>query len=122
MRLKLSAILAICYGLIIAILEAVRNWGDWQWWPYWVIDYIMAVMLIYGGFLVLRNVRKSHLILSCAWGVSFGASYMSFWGHIENFNNPAHGHIGQTPLTYLIGLSLVGCILGFVLLASEAKK
>lgn len=122
MKIKLSAFMAIGYGLILAILEAVRNWGNWQWWPYWLIDYIMAAMLIYGGLLALKKARSGFKVLACAWGVSFGASYMSFWSHVENFDNPAHGNISQTPLTYLIGLSLIACVLGFVLLLSDSTK
>ena len=122
MKVRLSAYLAITYGVILAVLEAVRNWGNWQWWPFWAIDYLMATMLILGGWLVLKKAKRSMSMLACAWGVSFGASYMSFWSHVENFDSPAHGHISQTPLTFLIGLSLVGCILGFMLLLAKEDK
>ncbi len=113
--MKLSAYMAIILGLVLAFLEAVRNWGNWQWWPYWVIDYIMAVLLISGGILVLLGKKASGRVLACAWGVSFGAGYMSFWSHVENFHNPAHGNISQAPLTYLIGFGLICCIIGFLL-------
>ena len=115
MKLKISAFMAIGFGLVLAVLEAVRNWGDWQWWPYWAIDYIMASLLVLGGVLVLRKTKRARQVLACAWGVSFGAGYMSFWSHVENFTNPAHGNISQAPLTYLIGFGLICCILGFLL-------
>ena len=107
--------MAIGFGVTLAVLEAIRNWGNWQWWPFWVIDYIMAVLLIAGGILVLRKVRNSGKLLTGAWGLSFGAAYMSFWSHVENFSKPAHGSIDQAPLTYLIGFGLICCILGFIL-------
>jgi len=115
MKVNISAYMAIFFGITLAILEAVRNWDDWQWWPYWLIDYIMASLLISGGYLALKNTRNSGHILSCAWGVSFGAFYASFWSHVANFNNEAHGNINQAPLTYLIGFGLGGCVVGFIL-------
>jgi len=122
MKLKISAYMAIVFGCVLAILEAIRNWGNWQWWPYWMIDYIMATLLILGGFLVLKKTRTSGQILASAWGVSFGAGYMSFWSHVENFNEVAHGNISQTPLTYLIGFGLISCVVGFILSLSEVSK
>ena len=114
--------MAIGLGIALAIVEAMRNWGDWQWWPYWAIDYIMAALLISGGVLVLGKARISGQFLAFAWGVSFGTGYMSFWGHIENFNNAAHGNISQVPLTYLIGFGLFCCVVGFILSMSELKQ
>jgi len=114
-HMKISALLAIAFGLVIAVFEAIRNWGDWQWWPWWVIDYIMAVLLITGGVLVLKKVRNSGKLLTGAWGLSFGVAYMSFWTHVENFNSPAHGNIEQSPVTFMIGFSLLVYVAGFAL-------
>lgn len=122
MKIKISAYMAICFGIALAIVEALRNLGDWQWWPYWAIDYIVATLLISGGVLVLKKARTSGQLLACAWGVSFGTGYMSFWGHVENFNNTAHGNISQAPLTYLIGFGLLCCVVGFILSLSEVKQ
>jgi len=50
-----AALLAIAFGLFLAVAEAVRNWGDWQWWPFWLVDYIAATLLVAGGVLQNRD-------------------------------------------------------------------
>lgn len=52
---KISAWLAMAFGLSLAVLEAVRNWGNWQWWPFWMVDYVAAGLLVAGGVLTLRR-------------------------------------------------------------------
>ena len=122
MKLKLSAYSAIGFGIVIAIVEVIRNWGNWQWWPFWVIDYIIAIALVAGGFLFIKNYKISGLVLSAAWGVTFGAMYMSFWDHVYNFKNQVHGNIQQEPLTYLIGFGLVTCLICLFLSVSGANQ
>jgi len=122
MKLIVSAYFAISFGVVIAIVEVIRNWGNWQWWPFWVIDYIIALMLISGGILFIKKSEYSGVFLSAAWGVSFGAMYMSFWSHVYNFKEKAHGHISQAPLTYLIGFGLIICMLCLYFSISGGKR
>ena len=119
---KISAYMAISFAIVLSIVEAIRNWGNWQWWPFWVIDYIVVILLISGAVLVLRKRNGAGRLLTFAWGVTFGSFYMSFWSHIENFSNPAHGNISQAPVTYLIGLGLLWSIVGFILSLSKKAK
>ena len=37
-----AAYMAAAFGTFLAIGETVRNWGNWQWWPFWLVDYIAA--------------------------------------------------------------------------------
>jgi hypothetical protein len=119
MKLKISVFMAIGFGIVLSVVEVIRNWGNWQWWPFWLIDFIVAGLLISGGLLVLNKAKISRPFFSGAWGVAFGACYSSFWDHVYNFSEAAHGNISQTPLTYLIGLGLVSSIVGFILSLSE---
>lgn len=77
--IRLSAWLAVAFGLALAVLEAVRNWGDWQWWPFWVVDYVAATLLVVGGVLVLR--RGPARWLTAGWGFACAMFWMSFFGH-----------------------------------------
>jgi len=47
---------------ILAIAEAVRNWGNWQWWPFWVVDYVSAGLLVAGALMTLAASRWPALI------------------------------------------------------------
>ena len=33
-------------GAFMCVFEIVRNWGNWQPWPGWVVDYFCAALLI----------------------------------------------------------------------------
>ena len=62
--LRASARLALAFGTFLAVGELVRNWGDWQWWPFWVVDYIEQ--------------RPLTLVI----GVLFGLSILGFLGAV----------------------------------------
>ena len=119
---KVAAYLAIAFGVFLAIAEAVRNWGNWQWWPYWLMDYIAAALLVAGGALVLRKAPRGSAVLAGAWGFTTGIFYSSFWSHIDHFDQPADGNIAQTPLTIIIGILWVITIVGFALSLGSRKE
>lgn len=113
--IRLSAFLAIAFGVFLAIAEAARNWGDWQWWPYWVVDYIAAALLIFGGqrYIFKGSVRW----LAGAWGWTAGTFYASFFSHVERLTSGATGHTGpiaEDRLTVIIGLMLLIAVGGFL--------
>jgi hypothetical protein len=57
---KSAAYLALAFGVFLAIAETARNWGNWQWWPFWLVDYVAATLLVAGvGFgLALASGRE----------------------------------------------------------------
>ncbi len=118
---QLSARLALGFGIFLAIAEAVRNWGDWQWWPFWLVDYIAVVLLLAGAFLTLRRRAGAAALLSGAWGFTTAMFYMSFWSHIEHINEAAEGNIDQGPLTSIIGLLWLITIVGFATSLTAAR-
>jgi len=108
--------------MFLAIAEAVRNWGNWQWWPFWLVDYIAAALLVAGAVLALRQAKRGSLLLVGAWGFATATFYMSFWSHIAQFDLPADGNIAQAPLTIIIGILWMTTIVGFVLsLAAKGR-
>lgn len=110
-----SAVLALVFGAFLVVAETARNWGNWQWWPFWLVDFVAAALLIFGGTLVLRPTRGGSQVLCGAWGFTSAMFYMSFWSHIENSNEVADGNLAQRPLTTIIGILWVITIIGFVL-------
>ena len=110
--LKISAWAAVLFGSALAVLEAVRNWGDWQWWPFWVVDYVAAGLLVLGGVAVLRG-RSRHW-LGAGWGFACAMFWMSYFGHLEGLLG---GDVDarERMLTQIIGAMFAVTIAGLVL-------
>lgn len=113
-----SALMALAFGLLLAIAEIVRNWGNWQPWPFWIVDFIAAGALIWGGVRTLS--QGSSRLLSAAWGFTVGIFWMSFFSHTEALNSGAErsyasGMLGEGALTLIIGAMLLASIAGLVM-------
>lgn len=113
--LQVSAKLAIAFGVVLGVGEFVRNVGTWQWWPFWLVDYIAVGLLCVGGWWVLKERPLGARLLAGAWGFTFGIFYMSFWSHVESISEPSGSNIPHLPLTVLIGLMLGVAVAGFVM-------
>lgn len=119
--LKLSAWLAVAFGLSLAVLEAVRNWGDWQWWPFWVVDYLAATLLVVGGVLTLRRGRVDWL--TAGWGFACAMFWMSFFGHYHDvMTTAAANDPREQRLTLIIGIMFGLTVLGFVAALAGTKN
>jgi len=112
---KASAVLALAFGVFLAVAETARNWGNWQWWPFWLVDFIAAALLVVGASLTLRRARGGTEALCGGWGFTSAMFYMSFWSHIEHIEQAADGNLDQGPLTVVIGILWVITIAGFLL-------
>lgn len=113
-----SAMLALGFGLFLAVAEIVRNWGDWQPWPFWIVDFIAAGALIWGGMRTLS--QGSSRLLSAAWGFTVGIFWMSFFSHAEALNGGtertyAGGGVNEGTLTLIIGAMLLLAIAGLLM-------
>lgn len=116
--IRTSAFLAIAFGVFLAIAEIVRNWGNWQPWPFWLVDFIAAGALLWGGRRTLK--QGSSRLLSAAWGFTAGIFWMSFFSHAETLNNGAEkiyagGAVNESLLTLIIGAMLLLAIAGLVM-------
>lgn len=109
----ISAWLAIGFGALGAVLEIPRNWGHWEWWPFWVIDYVSAGLLIAGGILALRGRTDSWL--TGGWGFACAMFWMSFFGHYEGLMKAgAAGDAHERRLTLIIGVMFAVTIVGLI--------
>lgn len=107
--IRKSAFIALFFGVFLAIAEIVRNWGGWQAWPFWVVDFIAAGALILGGVRTLN--QGSSRLLSAAWGVTVGVFWMSYFSHVEVLVEGTQG-AGEGRLTLIIGVMLLVAIVG----------
>ena len=111
---KIAAWLAVGFGLSLAVLEALRNWGDWQWWPFWVVDYIAAALLVIGGVLALR--RGFDRWLAAGWGFACAMFWMSYFGHLGDLMQAgASVDEREQRLTMIIGALFALTVAGLLL-------
>ena len=113
-----SALLALGFGLFLAIAETVRNWGNWQPWPFWIVDFIAAGALVWGGVRTLS--QGSSRLLSAAWGFTVGIFWMSFFSHTKALSSGearsyASGAVNENLLTLIIGAMLLAAIAGLLM-------
>lgn len=116
--IRQSALMALVFGVFLAIAEIVRNWGNWQPWPFWIVDFIAAGALIWGGMRTLA--QGSSRLLSAAWGFTAGIFWMSFFSHAEELNagggrTYASGSVNEGTLTMIIGVMLLVAIAGLLM-------
>ena len=113
-----SAWLALESGLVLAIAEIIRNWGNWQAWPFWTLDFIAAGALIWGGVRTLS--QGSSRLLPAAWGFTVGIFWMSFFSHTQTVSGGADktyasGTVNEGMLTVIIGAMLLAAIAGLIM-------
>jgi hypothetical protein len=105
---------SIGWGTLLAVGEIARNFGDWQWWPFWVGDLIASALLIAGGWFALRPGSSSRLSpLVGALGFCTAGGYDSFFGHLASLDEPVNGPIPHVMLTAIIGLLFALAVLTF---------
>jgi hypothetical protein len=111
--LTISAWLGIIFGVLGAVLEIPRNWGHWEWWPFWTVDYVSSGLLIAGGSLVLRG--RTARWLAGGWGFACAMFWMSFFGHYGDLMKAgvaADPH--ERRLTTIIGVMFLVTIVGLL--------
>jgi hypothetical protein len=106
---RFSAILALVVGTALALAETWLNWGDWQPWPFFVVDYLAAALLIVGGVRTLRGMSGGLRLLSGAWGFTAGMAWMAFFLTLQQ--NGAGSDFTDT-VTPTILIALIGALLG----------
>jgi len=111
---KPNRILAISYAVGLGIGETALNWGNWQYAPLWIVDYMIVAALLYGA--LQPSIEKSASILKAAWSFAFGVMYMALFISID----PAMMVFFEAPdviimlMALLVSLSVVGFILAIL--------
>ncbi len=115
--IRTSALFALVFAVVLGAGEILLNWGDWQSWPFWLVDFIAAGALVWGGRRALM--RGSSRLLSAAWGFTTGICWMSFFSHAETLTDGQvignTGIFGAGELTLILAGMLLTAIAGLVL-------
>ncbi|MDB5469647.1 MAG: hypothetical protein JWR84_1207 [Caulobacter sp.] len=102
-----SAWLALGLGPVAAIIATVRQVINGLWWPYWMDDVLVGVLLGIAGWLVIRGSDSTRARLLCAaWGGMLLVLWGSTFGHFETL--PGEGYTPHLTLISITMLALLG--------------
>ena len=108
---KVNKVLATLFAIGLGIGEAVMNWGNWQYAPLWIVDYMIVIVLLVGAF--QASTEKSASILKASWAFSFGVMYMAMFVTIDPDKEKYYN--ASPIILYLIGLLIMLSVIGIVL-------
>lgn len=120
--LTFSRYTALVFAIGLAIGEAIINWGNWQWWPLWVVDYAIVLWLAIAFWRTGRG--ASPLELSTAWAFACGVFYMALFIWLNRLRDGEVQLAGNEPLFILIAIMLTLTIAGVAtsLLAARTRS
>lgn len=116
---KTNLIVATLYSIILAIVEAILNWGDWQYAPLWIVDYLIVIILLSAVFVFKKNIQRLMLLLG--WAFSAGVMYMVLFINLEPIPTAVASPNIEGKLS-LVGLALIISIIGIVLTIIDSKN
>ena len=106
MSLFASPLLALGFGIFLALAETCRRWGNWPFLPFLLDDWIAGMLLVYGAVRARRDWATGRPFQIAGWAFTSGMLYMSFFGHLENRADPQE--TGWVPHDALV--AIVGCL------------
>jgi hypothetical protein len=104
-------IYALGFGVLVALAETVRRWGNWPFLPFLIDDWLAGVFLVYGAVRSGRDWLSGRPYQAAAWAFNCGMMYMSFFGHLEHRAQPPEA--GWVPHDALV--VIIGCLFTFAL-------
>ena len=116
---KINLMVAILYSIIIVVIETSMNvyWDDWSFYPLWIIDYIIAIILLSAVFIFKNNIQNSMLLIG--WSLSIGITYMALFISLDP--NGLKSEDIETKLPLFI-LALIVSIFGLTLTIIDLQK
>lgn len=117
MHFLVSRYLALLFAIGLAIGETIISWGNWQFAPLWMIDYLTAGCLLY-AYYKTGNAENLHALVA-AWAFSLGVFYMDLFVNIDP-HLPTTMRPGSVVIA-LIVLCLVVSAVGFFAAVSAIR-
>tara|TARA_B100001250_G_C19789460_1_gene785736 strand:- start:1839 stop:2219 length:381 start_codon:yes stop_codon:yes gene_type:complete len=116
---KINLMVAILYSIIIVVIETSMNvyWDDWSFYPLWIIDYLIAIILLSAVFIFKNNIQNSMLLIG--WSLSVGVTYMALFISLDP--NGLKSEDIETKLPLFI-LALIVSIFGLTLTIFDLQK
>jgi hypothetical protein len=125
MTIAFSRRLAIILGVLTPLAETVRRWrqlGQLSVWPFWLDDFIIGALLLYGAWRTGKDMRSGRPFLTAGWGFTCGMAYSSFFWQLGRLNEPDPAPIPSTWVAVIKGLGLALAILALVGSLKQAKE
>jgi hypothetical protein len=117
MTISFSRRLAIIFGVLAPLAETARRWrqlGDLSVWPFWLDDFIIGALLLYGAWRTGKDIRSGRPFLVAAWGFTCGMVYSSFFAQLATLNAPDPAPISSAWVAAIKGVGLALAILALV--------
>ena len=88
-------------------------WDDWKFYPLWIVDYLIALILLSSVF-IFKN-KLQNLLLLLGWSFSSGVTYMALFVSLDPNGLDSPDIETKIPLI-IIGfmVSILGIILTFI--------
>jgi hypothetical protein len=125
MTIAFSRRLAIILGILTPLAETVRRWrqlGQLSVWPFWLDDYIIGALLLYGAWRTGKDIRNGRRFLAAAWGFTCGMAYSSFFNQLGRLNEPDPAPISSAWVAVIKGVGFALAILALVGSLKSAKE
>jgi hypothetical protein len=125
MTIIFSRRLAIIFGVLAPLAETVRRWsqlGDLSVWPFWLDDFILGALLLYGAWRTGKDIRSGRPFLTAAWGFTCGMVYSSFFAQLANLNTPDPAPISSAWVAAIKGVGFALAILALVASLKRSKE
>ena len=119
MAKKINLMFAILYSIIIVVIETSMNvyWDDWSFYPLWIIDYLIAIILLSAVFIFKNNIQNSMLLMG--WSLSVGVTYMALFISLDPNGLKSEDIEIKLPLFIL---ALIVSIFGLILTIIDLQK
>ena len=119
MAKKINLMVAILYSIIIVVIETSMNiyWDDWSFYPLWIIDYLIAIILLSAVFIFKKNIQNSMLLIG--WSLSVGITYMALFISLDPNGLKSEDIEIKLPLFIL---ALIVSIFGLILTIIDLQK
>lgn len=117
MTISFSRRLAIAFGILAPLAETIRRWsqlGQLSVWPFWLDDYIMGALLLYGAWRSGKDLRGGRRFLVAAWGFTCGMGYASFFNQLIFLNEPDPAPISSGWVATIKGVGLTLSIIALI--------
>ena len=102
-----SAWIAVCLGPVAVAVCIVRQAIDSVWWPFWIDDLLVGVLVTIAGILVLRESSSTRArMLSAGWGGMLLVLWGSTFRHVEGL--PSDGYAPHLTVITMAMLGLLG--------------
>lgn len=122
MTITFSRRLAIVLGILTPLAETIRRWGQLgqlSVWPFWLDDFIIGALLLYGAWRTGKDIRSGRRFLVAAWGFTCGMAYSSFFSQLGRLNEPDPAPI---PSAWVAAIKGVGFALAILALVGSLKR